>query len=182
MTAYAAGTPAVQYTATARTLHWLTAALVLPMVPIGLLIANVELGRAAFLYDLHRSIGVLLLLLLLLRLWYRVTHPPPPLPSDLPQIQRLAAHATHWSLYLLLILQCLVGWIATSAYPARVNLFWLIELPLIWWEDRALSERLFVVHLWLGLMIAALICAHVGAALFHHFVRRDDILLRMVGR
>jgi cytochrome b561 len=182
MTAHVAQTPAVQYTATARALHWLTAALVLPMIPAGIAMANLDLGAAAFIYDLHRSIGVLLLPLLLLRLWYRLKHPPPPLPSDLPAIQQFAAHATHWLLYALLILQCIVGWVATSAYPARVNFFWLVELPLIWWEDRALSEQLFTVHLWLGLMIAAVLCAHIGAALFHHFIRRDDILLRMVGR
>ncbi len=182
MAASGAHTPPIQYTATARTLHWLTAALVLPMIPAGIAMANVDLGKAAFIYDLHRSIGVLLLPILLLRLWYRLNHPPPPLPSDLPAVQRLAAHATHWLLYAMLLAQCVVGWIATSAYPARVNFFWLVELPLIWWEDRALSERLFTVHLWLGLMIAALLCAHIGAALFHHFVRKDDILLRMVGR
>jgi cytochrome b561 len=182
MTAHGAHTSAVQYTATARTLHWLTAALVLPMIPVGVLMANFELGAFAFIYDLHRSIGVVLLPILLVRLWYRLKNPPPPLPADLPEVQRLAAHVTHWMLYVLLLLQCLVGWIATSAYPARVNFFWLVELPLIWWEDRALSGQLFVVHLWLGLMIGALLCAHIGAALFHHFVRRDDILLRMVGR
>jgi cytochrome b561 len=55
-------------------------------------------------------------------------------------------------------------------------------VPSIWPEDRALSDRLFVLHRWLGIALAGLICAHIGAALFHHFVRKDDILLRMIGR
>src|SRR4029453_8962003 len=107
------------YTATARALHWLTAALVLTMIPIGIVMANVDLGSTGDrLYDLHRSFGAVLLPIVGIRLIFRIANPPPPLPGDIPAIQQLAAHMTHWALYLLLIVQSLVGWVATSAYRA----------------------------------------------------------------
>jgi cytochrome b561 len=169
------------YTVTARVLHWITAFLILSMIPLGVVIAN-EWGGAAqdSLYDLHRSIGVAVIPLVILRLVYRWTHPPLPLPHDIPAVQRLAAHATHWGLYVLLIVQPLTGWIATSAYGAPVIVFGWFELPPIWPENRAFSEQLFSVHGLIGIAIACLAAAHIGAALHHHFVRRDRILMRMI--
>jgi cytochrome b561 len=169
------------YTITARVLHWITAFLILSMIPIGVVIAN-EWGGSAqdYLYDLHRSIGAAIIPLVILRLIYRWTHPPLPLPDDIPAIQRLAAHATHWGLYALLIVQPFTGWIATSAYRAPVPVFGWFELPPIWFENRAFSEQIFFVHSLIGIAIAGLAAAHIGAALYHHFVRKDRILMRMI--
>ena len=103
-----------------------------------------------------------------------------PLPADIPALQQFAAHATHWTLYALLIVQPVVGLIATSAYPAPLPMFGLFELPHVWPENRPLSERLFALHRWLGIAIAAVAAIHIGAALQHHFVRRDRVLMRML--
>ena len=169
------------YTLTARVLHWITAALVLTMIPIGVAMANADFGPwQDTLYHLHRSIGAVLLPLVLGRLLWRLKHPAPPLPADIPAIQQFAAHATHWALYGLLILQAIVGWIATSAYRAPILVFWLFELPPIWREDKAFSDLMFTAHRAIGIAIALLLCAHIGAALFHHFVRKDGVLMRMV--
>src|SRR5262245_9603375 len=100
------------YTAIARGLHWVIAVLVLLMLPLGLVIANEWGGRVQdFLYNLHKSIGATLIPLVVIRLLYRLTHPVPPLPSDIPPIQRFAAHATHWALYVLILAQPLIGYI-----------------------------------------------------------------------
>jgi len=169
------------YTITARILHWVTASLILFMLPLGLVIANDWGGPLQDqLYDLHRSIGALIIPIILARVVYRFGHPPAPLPDDIPVIQQLAANATHWALYALLIVQPFVGWIGTSAYPATIVVFGLFELPPIWHEDRALSDRLLLVHAVIGLTIACLVAAHIGAALHHHFVRKDRVLMRMV--
>jgi cytochrome b561 len=176
MTAAAPG-----YTPIARLLHWTVAVLVLLMIPLGLIIANEWGGPAQqFLYNLHKSIGATLIPLVVIRLLYRLTHPAPPLPSDIPAIQRFAAHATHWALYTLILLQPIVGYIMTSAYPAPVPFFGLFNLPAIWPQDRALSEQLSVVHLYIGIAIAVVATMHIGAALYHHFVRKDHILMRMI--
>lgn len=171
----------VGYTLTARVLHWVTAALVLTMIPIGIAMANADFGDAQdTLYHLHRSIGAILLPIMLGRLLWRLRHPAPPLPADIPALQQFAAHATHWALYVLLIAQAMVGWIATSAYRAPILVFWLFELPPIWPVDRPFSERMFGLHRLLGITIVVVLCAHIGAALYHHFVRRDRVLMRMV--
>ena len=93
---------------------------------------------------------------------------------------QVTAHATHWTLYALLIAQSLLGWIATSAYPAPLPVFGLFELPKIWPEDQPFSERLFVVHRWLGIVIAVVAAMHIATALYHHYVRRDRVLMRMI--
>ncbi len=118
--------------------------------------------------------------LIVVRLGYRLTHPPLPLPDDIPPIQQLAAHATHWGLYALLLVQPFVGWVATSAYGAPIMVFGLFQLPPIWPKDQPFSESLFVVHQVIGLTIACLAAAHIGAALYHHFVRNDRVLMRMI--
>lgn len=169
------------YTLTARILHWVTAALVLTMIPIGIAMANADFGPwQDTLYHLHRSFGAVLLPLMVVRLFWRLMHPAPPLPAEIPAIQRMAAHATHWALYVLLILQAIVGWIATSAYRAPILVFWLFELPPIWREDKAFSDIMFIVHQSLGFAIVILLCGHIGAALYHHFIRKDGVLMRMV--
>ena len=181
MVTLAAQPVAPAYTITARALHWITAALVLVQIPLGLVIANFKLGAwNDAVYNTHKSIGAILIPIVLFRLFYRVTHKPAPLPPDVPELQRLAAQGLHWLLYLLLVVQGLIGWIATSAYRAPIPVFGLFEMPPIWPENRALSDQLFVVHRAIGILLAFLIVGHIGAALFHHFVRRDRVLMRMI--
>ncbi len=169
------------YSATARLFHWVVAALVLLMLPIGIVMANVDVGSAQdVLYHLHRSIGVILLPVMLARLIYRLTYPPPPLPVTVSAPQRRAAVICHWALYAILLLQAMVGWIATSAYRAPIRVFWMFELPPIWPVDRPFSEVLFDVHRALGFALVVLLVVHIGAALFHRFVLKDIVLRRMV--
>jgi len=168
------------YTVTARTLHWIVAALVLTQVPLGIIIANKWGGELQeTLYDLHKSFGAVLIPIIFIRVIYRLMNSPPPLPKDLSETQQFAAHATHMILYGLLVLQPMIGWIATSAYPAPMPVFGLFNLPLIWPENRELSGQLFVIHRWLCITIAIVATMHIAAALHHHFVRKDRILMRM---
>ena len=169
------------YSLGARAFHWLTAALVLTSIPIGLTMVNVpNLGPTGdTLFHLHRSIGALVLFITLARLIYRLGHPPPPLPDDMPASLQSVAHATHWALYALLVVQPILGWIATSAYRAPVLFFWLFDLPPIWPEDRPFSEMMFRVHMSLGVIIALLISIHIAAALYHHLILKDTVLKRM---
>jgi cytochrome b561 len=169
------------YTLTARVLHWAAALCIFMLLPLGVISANEWGGFLQdSLYDLHRSIGAVVIPIMLLGLIVRWISARVPLPNDIPALQRQAAHMTHLALYALLITQPLVGWIATSAYPAPIPIFGLFELPPLWHAGRALSDRLFSVHEAIGIAIACLVLAHVGAALFHHFVRKDRVLMRMI--
>jgi len=169
------------YTIVARILHWVMAILILFMVPLGFVIANDWGGPLQeLLYDLHRSIGALIIPLILMRLVYRWATPPAPLPDDIPAIQQLAAHATHWCLYALLLVQPIVGWMANSAYGEPIKAFGWFELSPIWPEDRLFSEQLFALHGLIGTVIAGLVAVHIGGALYHHLVRKDRVLMRMI--
>lgn len=170
-----------RYRGPARLLHWVMAALVLFTVPVGFVLLEVPAGPIQnTLFDLHRSIGVLLFVLVVIRLGYRVFHPAPPLPADLPQIQRIAAPAVHALLYALLLINPLVGWWGTSAFGAPIHVFWLFELPPLVGRDMAVAERVLGLHGVIGLALAILVALHIAAALYHHFVRRDDVLRRML--
>jgi cytochrome b561 len=177
--AIADGRPA--YSVTARTFHWLTAALILTTLPIALAMNRIpESDFSSFIYQLHKSLGFAILLVMTLRIIYRFAHPPLPIPHSIPWIYRFAGEATHWMLYVAVIAQALLGWIATSAYPGPMSFFGLFTMPPIWREDNHFSEQLFVVHRNLGYLIGLLLCAHIGGALFHYFIRRDGVLQRMV--
>ena len=169
------------YTVTARVLHWITAAAILLMLPLGWASAN-EWGGSwqDWLYNLHRSIGAALIPIILVRVIYRITHPPSPLPEAIPPLQRLAAAGTRGALYALLLAKPVIGWIATSAYPAPIPVFGLFELPPLWGANRPLSDRLFSLHAAFGIAIAIVVALHVAAACHHHFVRKDRVLLRMI--
>ena len=174
------GHEAAIYSAPARVLHWAIAAIVITLIPLGITMSNTAPGPAQdFMFKLHLSLGTTLLPLVALRIFWRLTHTPPPLPAGIPAIQKLAASATHFLLYVTLVIQPILGWIATSAYRAPITVYGLFELPPIWRENRGLSEQVFFVHRNIGIIMAVLICAHVGGALFHQFVRKDNLLARM---
>src|SRR5260370_12654548 len=157
------------YTITARVLHWVTAILILSTIPLGLIIANDWGGPLQEpLYDLHRPVGTLIIPLISLRLIYRWANPPLPLPNDIPAFQQLAAHATHWGLYALLLVQPIVGWMAMSAYGEPIKLLGGFELPPIWPKDRLFSEQLFAIHGLIGTVMAALLAVHIGRARYPH--------------
>jgi len=170
------------YTATARVLHWITAALVLLQIVLGIIIANKLAGEAWQdpLYNLHKSNGAVLIPIILLRIFYLWGHPAPALLADIPTIQQFAAYTTHYLLYALVVVQVFLGWIGTAAYPAPVPIYGLFNLPSPWPENRALSEQLLSVHKVVGIAIAVVAAMHIGAALYHHFVRKDRILMRMI--
>jgi cytochrome b561 len=169
------------YTVTARVLHWITALVIALMIPLGVMIGNDWGGPLRnSLYGLHETFGVLLIPIVLARLGHRLTNPPLPLPQDIPALQRFAAHMAHVGLYALLVAQPLVGWIAMSASGAPVTVLGLFALPPIAQEDRVFSEQLFVLHGLIGFSMVGLVSAHVGAALYHHVVRKDRVLMRMI--
>jgi cytochrome b561 len=95
-------------------------------------------------------------------------------------MQRVASHLVHIALYVLVTAQALIGWIATSAYGAAISFFGLFTVPAIVGKDQSLATPLFTAHEVLGFGIAGLLFLHIGAALFHYFIRKDGVLQRML--
>ena len=169
------------YSATAKLLHWIIAAAVLVMIPVGLIMSRIGPGDLQnMLYNLHRSTGATVLLLMVLRLAYRLAHGAPAPEPSLNAFQRIASVTVHRFLYLLLLVQPLVGWAATSAYGAPIVVFGAFRLPDFVAKNAALSKQLFAVHQAAGLTIAALVAVHIGAAFYHYLIRRDGVMRRML--
>jgi cytochrome b561 len=170
-----------RYTRTAKTLHWLMAVLILGLLALGFYMQDLPLSPQKLqLYSWHKWAGVTVFLLVLFRLAWRATHQPPPLPDHLPKLLQLAAHAAHALLYLLMIAIPLSGWLMSSAKGFQTVWFGVLPIPDLLGKNQALGNLLQTVHLSLNLLLIAVLIAHVGAALKHHFMDRDDVLTRML--
>ncbi len=159
----------------ARLLHWLMALLILGMLFIGVSMVGDLSPRHPLLVELHKATGLALLLLVVIRIGVRLSLPHPALPADLPSLQRLAAKASHWLLYALMLAMPLLGWAMLSAggYPRP------LQLPAIAPHDLQLYAVLRQAHGWAGYLLFATVLIHLGAALMHALVRRDGVLRSM---
>ena len=128
----------------------------------------------------HKSIGLLILLLMVVRVAWRSVNVAPSLPAGMAPLERLAAHLSHALLYVLLLVMPVTGWIINSAANIPFRIFWLIPLPAIVQPDKALADATALVHLALFIVLALLLVVHIGAALRHHFVKRNNVLTRML--
>jgi cytochrome b561 len=177
--------PETTYSTGARHFHWWTVALLAAQVPVGLYMVyrgaatnfDALTGR---LYDLHKTLGLVILALVVARLLYRLVHGA---PADEPTIewwQKAASHVTHWSLYVLLILVPLVGWLGISLYGAR-EVFGIITIPALAAQNKEAADAVLMLHRYLALLTVALIAMHIGAAVvLHYFIRGDGVLARML--
>lgn len=165
-----------------RLLHWLMAVGLLGMLFVGVgMVASVE-GSQPMLVAWHKSLGVVLLALVCLRLVLRLLLPTPPLPDDMPAMQRLAAHASHWLLYALMFIQPLVGWAMQSAAGYPLVLFGQWPLPALLAENAGHYSLLREAHAWLAYTLFATILLHLAAGLYHGLIRRDGVLEAMLGK
>ncbi|MFV3325045.1 cytochrome b [Pseudomonas sp. NY15372] len=158
-----------------RLVHWLMAVLILAMLFIGVSMVGDLSPRHPLLVELHKATGLALLALVIVRIGLRLTLAHPPLPRDLPPLQRMAAGASHLLLYALMLAMPLLGWAMLSAggYPRP------LQLPAIVPHDLQLYAVLRQAHGWAGYVLFATVLVHLGAALMHALVRRDGVLRAM---
>lgn len=168
-----------------RALHWLMAALVLGLLALGftMTLGSFDLPTSFSLYQWHKWIGLGVLALWLPRVLARLSSLAPAPP---PGWQGRAAGAVHLALYALLLMMPLSGWLATSASPLHLPLMvpvpflGLARLPDLIAPDPAAYAVLSTAHQVFAFALLGLIALHVGAALHHALVMRDDILRRMI--
>lgn len=165
----------------ARVLHWLMSIMILTMLFVGAgMVTSVE-AKHDWLLAIHRPLGITIFVLALIRLGFRLTHRAPPLPADMPEWQKLAAHGSHWLLYGLMIAMPLIGWGMLSAGHYPVTLWAGFHLPPILPADPALFAWLREAHRYLAWLFFLTFLAHMGAALMHGLIRRDGVLESMTG-
>jgi cytochrome b561 len=170
-----------RYTGVAIVLHWLVALLILGSFVVGIYMVNLDLSPWKLkVYSWHKWTGVTIFLLVALRLAWRVSHRPPALPAAMPEWQRHAAAIAHALLYLLMLAVPLSGWVMSSAGGFPVVYFGVLQLPDLVAKNKDLFELMKSVHFALNKALLAIVIVHVVAAVKHHYVDRDDVLVRMV--
>jgi cytochrome b561 len=170
-----------RYTATAKSLHWLMAVMIFGLLALGIYMHDLPLSPEKLkLYSWHKWAGVTVFLLVLIRLLWRITHRPPPLPASMPKAMQWAAHAGHLALYGLMIAIPLSGWLMSSAKGFQTVWFGVLPIPDLIGKDKELGDLLHEVHETLNYLLMFTLAGHIGAALKHHLIDKDDVLTRML--
>lgn len=172
--------PNWRYTRTARWLHWILATLIVFLLGLGWYMMSVEHrpGGARSLFDLHKSLGLAVLVLVALRLAWRLAHPAAPLPDYVPPWQKKLATATEWGLYVCMAAMPLLGYLGAS-HQKQAPRFFGLPTPAWAQPNHDLAERLFDIHGLIAWPLVALIVLHVAGALKHIVIDKDTVFRRM---
>ena len=170
--------------ATSQLLHWTIAVLILSIGAVGLVMGELPRSPKWFwVYTLHKSLGLTVLALVLVRIAWRLYAGAPPPVEGTPRWQARLASLTHGAIYVLILAMPLSGWLYDSASGLRpFRWFGLAEVPKLSPPHEALADAMHETHELLFWVLIALVIGHAGAALYHHFVRRDATLARMLPR
>jgi len=167
-----------RHAATTRILHWAIAVLVLATWPLGFVIKFVKGEAVMDFYVLHEGFGFLLLWLMLLRVGNKLIARKP--PADGPAIERVAAASVHGLLYLFLIVMPLSGFLATNAHGFPLQWFGLVPVWSPIGKSPEVAPMLSAIHSWSAWTLLVLLGLHIAAVLFHHVIRRDGTLYRIL--
>jgi len=168
------------YGGVAKIFHWLLFLMLTFSIVAGNILAAMPKGaeklQAA---GMHKSFGAVLLMLILLRLVWRLLNETPRLPNETTAGEAFAAKAMHWGLYVLMFAQPLAGMMMSQAAGIPVSFFGLFEFPVFLDKDPELAKIYLAIHgtVWILLVIA--VFGHVGAALHHHFIKKNKVLKQM---
>jgi cytochrome b561 len=170
-----------RYTATAIALHWLIALLLLGQFAFGLMLDDIPRGTPArgLYVNLHKSSGIVIGLLIVLRIVWRLTHTPPPLPEMMPAWQRRAAILGHAALYLCMLMLPLSGYLASNFSRHGIKFFNLVRLPPWGPDDKTLYAFFNSTHHIAALLLALFVALHVLAVAKHMLVDRDGLVRRI---
>jgi cytochrome b561 len=164
-----------------KLLHWLVLGLLAAQFAIAWTMPEVHRGtRPDGLIAWHLSLGTLIMLLIVIRVLWRLTHPAPPLPTQLPQWQQTLARLTHFLLYAILLVLPLLGWGNASSRGWDVRLFGIVPLPRLFAQGSHFGHELGDIHTVASYVLLGLVGLHSAAALYHHFVAKNRVLIGML--
>lgn len=165
-------------------LHWIFAIAVYAMFGLGLWMVTLSYydGWYHQAPELHKSIGVLLMMGLVIRVIWRHISPPPAAPKTHSKFTRISAVAAHITLYALLFALLISGYLISTAEGKPISVFGIFDVPATLADAGSQADIAGVIHLWLAWSVLILSVLHGLAALKHHFIDKDDTLKRMLGR
>jgi cytochrome b561 len=166
------------YGSVSKFLHWLIFLLLIFMFTLGFCFPLISKANQPLAFNVHKLTGLTILVLMVIRALWALMNVKPLLTTIHPAL-RIAAHTVHRLLYLLVIVMPIMGWIGAVAggRPPHIG-SWQINLPIE--QSKTLSDAAFNVHNTLAFVILAFVAIHVGAACYHYFIKKDDILQRML--
>lgn len=171
------------YGSVSKLFHWGIFLLVVIMLVVGFIMEDLPDSMQSTVYMMHKSTGLLILGLMVLRLLWRWMNKSPEFPNAMPQWQKIAAHVAHWLFYIILLAMPLVGWIMSTAAGRVPTFYGLITAPFPGIElNDQLAHQLANVHEMLAYVLLFLLALHIAAALKHHFIDKDNVLVRMMPR
>lgn len=167
------------YGAVTKALHWSMALLILSLIAMGMGMTSLPNSPLkGTVYTFHKSLGVIVLGLLVFRIYWRLTNPTPPLPADLPLWQQGAARLNHLFLYIYMTAMALSGTLMSLLGSKGINWFGLFQLSLPY-ENLEWGQQLHSVHVTLTNYAWPFLSLHIAIAFYHHWGRKDNILMRM---
>jgi cytochrome b561 len=174
--------PARRYTGTAIALHWLIALAIICTFALGWVMTDIPGLTPTKLkyFSWHKWAGCTIFAFVVLRILWRASHQPPPLPAGTPAWQRWAAHGVHLLLYVLMVAIPVSGYLYTLAANVPVVYLGLVPLPRLIAPDPALKALLKPTHIYLNYLLLGVVILHVLAALKHQFIDRDGLIGRML--
>lgn len=173
---------ASKYSAPAMALHWLIAIGVIGAFSLGWIMTDIPGFTPSKLryFAWHKWIGVTVLMLVVIRLAWRATHQPPPLPEGTGRLTAIAAHATHHLLYLLMVLVPVSGYLYSSVAGIQVVYLGIVPLPTLIAPHPEWRHLFRNVHVYLDWTIAGFVALHLLAVIKHQLLDRDRLLSRML--
>ncbi|MEX1826212.1 cytochrome b [Luteibacter sp. CQ10] len=169
-----------RWSTVAKTFHWVMALLIVGNGIFAFWMSDLKPSMQKInMFALHKSIGLTVLALFFLRLLWRLADRRPA-EDPAPRWQRIAAHVVHGLLYVLIVSLPLSGWIFNSAHGFPLQYFKLFNLPALIDKNPDIDDLLLEVHEYLFWFLLLVLVAHVGGALKHHLIDRDDTLRRML--
>lgn len=166
------------------TLHWLTAVAVYAMFALGLWM--VTLGYYDVWYhkapEIHKGIGILLMMGLVIRIVWRVISPPPAPLKSYSRLTRIGASLAHIFLYATLLTIVISGYLISTADGKPINVFGLFEVPATLTDAAIQADLAGKIHLWVAWAVVIVSVMHGLMAVKHHIIDKDETLLRMLGK
>jgi len=169
-----------QYGVVAKIFHWLLFVLLTFSIIAGNIMVNMPKGAEKWeAIAMHKSFGAVILMLVFLRLLWRLINTQPKEEVGAPVIQNKMASAMHYVLYALMFAQPFTGMLMSQAAGYPVSFFGMFEFPSFLTKNPDLADLFNTAHgiIWIVLVLAVI--GHAGAALYHHFIQKDNTLKKM---
>jgi len=172
------------YSPIQRDFHWLMAAVILTAICVGVYAADLpkEDATRGFWFGIHKSLGVTAFFLAIMRIGWRLFHSTPRYRVPLGRFTAMAAWTAHSALYILMVCVPIGGYVLSTTSGHPVSWFGLYTFPGLFPVDKSLAKLADDAHVTGALILATVIALHIAAAVWHHWIKRDEVMARMAPR